>query len=50
MVMRLISYNVETLLLLLIGDLLGLALRDGFTLRSGGRAGFRKLIQRIMAA
>lgn len=44
------QYDVETLLLLLAGDLFSLALRDEFTLRAGGRASFKKLIQRIMAA
>jgi hypothetical protein len=43
-------YDVETLLLLLVGDLFCRALRGEFTLRAGGRASFSRLVQRIIAA
>jgi hypothetical protein len=41
-------YEVETLLLLLTLDLYGLALQDNYTLRSGGRRHFDRLIEQIV--
>jgi hypothetical protein len=43
------QYDVDTLLLLLVGDLFCLALRGEFTLRAGGRASLQMLLRRILA-